>query len=72
LKNIKVEVRDEKVFIIDENDKSLECTCKEDIKWALLSVSAGNLIKLFATWDGQHLTPLSVLLNRRFIKLDQT
>lgn len=69
LKDVKVVSQNDKVLLIDSEEKSLECACKEEIKWSLLALSTGNAIKLFGIWDGIHFTPKSVLLENRFISL---
>lgn len=69
IKNVRVLSSDEKIFLIDEEDKHLECNCDDKIKWAFLAVGSGNPMKVFATWDGHRLSPKSVLLNKRFISL---
>ena len=69
LKNVKVVSKNEKVLLIDAEEKSLECTCEEKVKWSLLALSTGNAIRLFGIWNGIHLIPKSVLLEDRFISL---
>ena len=70
LKDVQIQAKDESVFVIDKENKSLECNCEASLKWGLLAISAGHPIRLFATWDGQRLEPLSVIINNRFISLE--
>lgn len=69
LKEVKIQAKDEKIFIIDNENKSLECKCEDSLKWGLLAISAGHPLRLFATWDGSKLEPQSVMMNNRFISL---
>ncbi len=69
LKNVRLDASSENLFLVDQEAKSMECTCEENIKWALLSVSAGNTIKIFATWNGFQLKPMSALVKNRFVSL---
>lgn len=69
LKEVRVQAQNERVYIIDKENKSLECLCEESLKWALLGISAGHTVRLFATWDGSRLEPQSVIVNNRFISL---
>lgn len=70
LKDVKIQAKNELVYIIDKDNKSLECKCEEPLKWGLLAISAGHPLRLFATWDGARLKPHAVIINNRFISLD--
>ena len=70
LKDVRIQAKDEQVYVIDEDNKSMECICEDPLKWGLLAVSAGHPLRLFATWDGFRLNPHSVIIQNRFISLD--
>jgi len=69
LKEISVQMQDQKAILVDTALNSMPCNCSENAKWSLLAASSGRKIQLFGEWDGTKFQPLSVLSQGRFIKL---
>ena len=69
LKGVRVEVKAQKVYIIDKALHSIPCFCPENAKWGLLAAAAGQEIQIFGEWDGSNFSPLSLISMGRFIKI---
>ena len=69
LKEVRIQIKNQELFIIDKLLNAIPCLCSENAKWGLLAASAGQEIQLFAEWDGSKLLPLSLISRERFIKV---
>lgn len=57
--------------IADKNNSYLPLAKSRLSGWQLMAVSAGCQIEFCAEWNGEHLLPLSALVNGKFYRLDQ-
>ncbi|HYE72986.1 MAG TPA: SWIM zinc finger family protein, partial [Blastocatellia bacterium] len=69
LRNVTPERHDEHWLVRDANNAVLPIALRFEQPWELLAVSGGHAIDLFGEWDSDHLLPLSVWAEGRFVKL---
>lgn len=69
LKDISVQMRAQKVVLVDNQLDALVVSCNEDSKWSLVAAGTGQKIQVFAEWDGRIFDPISIISQGRFIKI---
>jgi hypothetical protein len=69
LKEVRIQIKNQEIYIIDKLLNAIPCFCSENAKWGLLAAAIGQEIQLFAEWDGSKLLPLSLISRERFIKV---
>jgi len=69
LKEIRIQVKDNEVYLVDSQLNSMFLSCDENTKWTLIAASSGHKIKFFGEWDGREFKPISIINQARFIKI---
>lgn len=69
LKDIIVQIKHGKVYLVDNQLDCLPISCSETGKWSLMSASAGSKIRVFGEYSAQNFDPISIISQGRFIKI---
>lgn len=67
--NVRPILKDEKVYIVDENENAIPLLNIGFSNWKILALSGGNPIDIFGEWTGEMLNPLGVAADYRFVAL---
>jgi hypothetical protein len=56
-------------LVVDKEGKALKLSPRFEKGWELVALSGGRSLKIFGEWNGEHLYPLSLWAEEKFIQL---
>jgi hypothetical protein len=57
-------------FLVDRENTIIPLGISSGVEWQILAVTGGHPFSIFGEWNGDHLLPLSLLVDGQFFRID--